>query len=505
MRYLFVKDNGIFNYDTGELHDKLELDSLMQQGDGIIAGRNLYPLLCGLEEGIRKDEGWTMRAHGPQRKETDKHVSGMVYFSRITYRPAKKGRRHNRRRPPAIKWLVLNLELFTEHTDTEAATFALMQLAVERGVKLRYSPGTIGSSLIRASPEWKKGRNPAPWFISESTRELLPGNLYSLRRGFKWEERGLYLDQSRSHHTIAATVPLPDPSTLHRRGSRKCSEWKKGDFPLGATPWLKGTDLLTLLHHMGVILVKIKVNNIAAHRLHLYPRWAQRPGTRYEWIWMPELRLLDNRATLCRPHEVFAGYTSVSMDPVLREYGEWCLSQLERPGQHPVVKPALHAAYGMLAVRRYDSFVSYTVHGRGKPPRAEDCRFPLLDGPVYRSTVERRHVPALQNVVARGVIEAEMNTRSLELARTLEAQGIKVLQIYADGIIIKGEHPPLLPGGWRVSFGLDNLRARTPNSVISDNLVKLPGVPNGRRTSVLLTPPPEKSDRLGGKQPAKRR
>ena len=378
MRYLFVKDNGIFDYDTGELHDKLNLDTLMRKGDGIISGRNLYALLSSLEDGIRKDDGWTMRAHGPQKKFNDRYVSGMVYYSRLTYRAPKRGRRHNRRRPPAIKWLVLNLELFTEHKDTEAATFALMQLAVERGVKLRYSPGTIGSSLIRASPKWKKGRTPAPWFISESTRDLLPGNLYSLRYGFKWEERGLYLDQSRSHHTIAASVPLPDPSELHRRGSRKCAEWKKGEFPSGATPWLKGTDLLELLNHMGVILVKVKVNPIAKHRLHLYPRWAQSPGTKYQWIWMPELRLLDNRVTLCKPYEVFAGYTSTYMDPVLKEYGKWCLSQLDRPGQHPVVKPALHAAYGMLAVRRYDSFVSYTIHGRKKPPRAEEVKFPIV-------------------------------------------------------------------------------------------------------------------------------
>lgn len=485
MRYIIVNPDGVLDTETGEVCDRLSLGLLLTKGEGgIIAGRNLYPILSSLSEGIRKDSGWTMLVHAQYQrtsKEKDR-ASGLIYYSRLSYRREKVGGRCNRKRPPAIKWLVLNMELFSETENIQAAAESLVQISVNRGVKVRYSPGTIGGALLRASPNWDRERNPAPRFISEAARPHMPGNFYSLRHGYKSVDSALYLDQSSSHHTIAATIPLPHPAYLRARGRFRSVE-RKGERPIITDKWLRDPSLLQLHKHIGVMIATVRVANVPPSRVHLYPRWMNKPGEKQVWIWTPELRLLDRFVEILR---ITAALTSFVADPALSEYANWSLSQLAL-GLDPSIKPALLAAYGMLAVRTREDFVVHSIHGRAMPPRASLVLFPLVSGPVYRSTVERKRTPVIQNVVARGVIEAETMTRSLELARELESQKIKVLQVYADGIIVQTSQVPMLPPNWRVACGLTGLQARTPNSVVSKNLLKLPGIPNGRRTSVLVS------------------
>lgn len=486
MRYITVRPDGVLDSETGELHDHLDLALLMTtMPGGIIAGRNLYEILSGLADDVRKDEGWTMQVHAQHSRTKDDRAYGIIYYSRLSYRQAKLGGRSKRKRPPAIKWLVLNMELFNECDDVDVAARALVSLTDKRGIKARYSPGTIGGALLRASPQWEFGRNPAPRFISEAARPHLPGNLYALRDKYKRADRALYLDQSSSHHTIASTIDLPHPHYIRARGRFRAME-RGGEIPdTDITPyWLASPSLLQLHNHIGVIVATVEVSYIPPSKLHLYPHWAKKSGEYQVWIWTPELRLIDRYIRIRR---VSAALTAFRHDPALREYANWSIEQLASPDAHSAMKPALLAAYGMLAVRNRHSFVSHSIHGRGKPPRADEVRFPLVNGPVYRSTVERKRTPVIQNVVARGVIEAETATRSLELARTLESQKLKVIQIYADGIIVESDSVPLLPPEWRVACALDDVRAHTPNAVLSKNLVKLPGIPNGRRASAILT------------------
>jgi hypothetical protein len=239
---------------------------------------------------------------------------------------------------------------------------------------------------------------------------------------------------------------------------------------------------LELHNHIGVIIATVEVHYIPPSKIHLYPAWCRTPGNKQVWIWTPELRLFDRYVELRR---VSASLTSHVADPVLSEYGQWCKQEIQI-NKHRAIKPAMLAAYGMLAVRSRDNFTVHSVHGRAKPPRSRDIQFPLVNGIVYQSTVERKRTPVIQNVVARGVIEAETAVRSLELARTMEAQKIQVLQIYADGIIVKTDQVPLLPPEWRIACSLNELRAGAPNQVLSKNLLKLPGIPNGRRTSAII-------------------
>lgn len=481
MRYIFVRPDGILDTDTGELHSSLSLSLLLTTGNGgIIAGRNLYPVLSSLSSSIRADTGWTMIVHAQQQKVKRDRVGGIIYYSRLSYRPPKIGGRKNRRRPPAIKWLVLNLELFSESDDIEASARSIVKLCLDRGIRPRYSPGTISSALLRASPAWESGRGPAPRFISEAARPNLPGNLYLLRHRYKSAARALYIDQSSSHHTIASQIPLPHPAYLRARGRFRSVE-AHGLIPNVTDRWLGNIDLLTLHRHIGVIVATVEIDALGPTETHLYPKWAQKSGTRQVWIWTPELRLIERRIRIVK---VTAALTSFRADPVLSEYAQWSLDEIRRIS-HTAIKPALLAAYGMLAVRSRESFNTHTIHGRSRPPRAEEVRFPLVDGAVFRSTVEGKRTPVIQNVVARGVIEAECQVRSLELARELESMKMKVLQIYADGIIVETDQVPILPPNWRVTAELTNLIARNPSSVLSDNLVKLPGIPNGRRMSIV--------------------
>lgn len=479
MRYIFYTPEGIVDTSDGQIHDKLSIETLLtSRPGGVIAGRNLYPELCSLVSDIRKDHGWTGAIHAQHQPAGENRVHGVIYFSHLTYRFAKRRVNGIRYRPGSIKWLVLNMELFCEDSDIEGAARALVQIAERRGVRVRYSPGTMGAAMMRASPEWTKDRRPSPRFISEIAREHLPGNLYALRHGFETSKGGIYLDQKSSHHTVASSIELPHPHYLHARGRIRSVE--KGEWPR----WLSSAKLLD--KHTGLLAATVECRTLTTKHLHLYPRWAHKSGERKVWIWTPELRLLDDRVKLI---SISAALTSYILDPVLLEYSKWAISQLSEP-HHSAIKPALLAAYGMLAIRSKKNIVKYTVHGRTQPPRSEKVSLPLIEGTVYKSTVERRRTPSLQNVTARGVIEAEVMVRSLEMARELEAQKIPVLQIYADGLIVETDQIPMIGPDWRVSASLTELRAENPSSIISREMIRLPGIPNGRRATYLAARTP---------------
>jgi hypothetical protein len=486
MRYLFVTPQGVIDTLTGELSQRPTIEQLMRERPGgVIAGRNLYPLLAPLMQDMRRDVGWTAAIVTQKKRQDKDRVGGVIYFSHLYYRHAKIRSNGVRYRPASIKWLVLNLELFCETTDIEDAARALVELAERRGIRPRYSPGSFGGAMLRASKEWEKGRHAAPRFISEIAREHLPGNYYQLRSGYRSTPRAYYLDQQSSHHTIAATCALCHPHFVHARGRLRAVEREK--YP----PWIKTERLDILSEHIGLLQATVECDRIPHQLLHLYPPWARNYGTQQVWIWTPELRLLDRRVRL---RWVSAGLTCVRSDPALREYANWALDVLSRD-KRPAIKPALLAAYGMLGVRTTTEIERYSVHGRKKPPRAEVCRLPLIDG-VYRSTIQTKRTPVIQNVVARGLIEAETRTRSIELARQLETEGFPVVQIYADGLLTTAEQLPFLPSGWRIAGELTHVSAPHANSILSDEIVRLPGIPNGRRTQKIVSRTLDKTSRV---------
>lgn len=482
MRIISVSPQGILDTETGEVSERLELENLLlSRPGGVITGTNLYEPLSRLIPDIRKDEGWTVSINVQQERvnplTSDSRVKGLVYVSHLTYRFGKVGTRKTRYRIPAIKWLVLNLELFTDTstlqpTDYLLAAHSLIHLAGERGLKPRYSPGSLGSALLRSSPEWEK-RNPAPHFISSIAREHLPGNYYVISERFKRKriDSCYYLDQQSSHHKIASSVPMPHPHWLRARGRLRSVE--EGNHP----KWIDGNNVHQINRHIGLLCCLVECAIIPPTLIHLYPPWTREHGLQVRWIWTPELRLLDRKV---RIRHVCCGLTSIRLDTALWEYAEFALSQLQKPDKQ-IIKSSLLAAYGMLACRTDLSLQRYVVHGRKKPPRAELCELPLIKD-VYRSTVQKVRVPSIQNVVARGIIEAETRTRSIEYARKLESENIPVAQIYADGLLaVTDQLPLLIPEHWRVVEALTRVSSPYPNQIISDQLTRLPGFSSTRR------------------------
>jgi len=459
------------------LHRLPEL--LLRKPGGVIAGVNLFPILAQLVPQMRGDSGWsaTLRLQKKRKIDTER-VGGIIYFTHLTYRHPKVSTHVRgaikRYRPGSIKWIVLNLELFAEvdeHETREAAN-SLLQLATARGVSPRTSPAAYGGAMLRSSVYWGRDRRPAPRFISEAARTRLPGNYYALREGYQIRSipRAYYLDQRSSHHSIAGSIALPSPMHLRARGLFRGVEAGR------TSPWARD---IGLLHgHTGLLIAVIECDLIPRSQLHLYPAWARQRGRRVVWIWTPELRLLDRRIRLMY---VSAALTSPIPDPVLTEYAQWSLAQL-RKGYHPIVKPTLLAGYGLLAVRSGIDIERYSITGQRRSERATVSQLPLV-GPCYRTEVKNDRTPTVQNVVARGVLEAETRTRSIEYARELESQGIPVSQIYADGLIAVTDSMPFLREGWRMAGELTNVRSPSGNSIVADEFVRLPGIPNGRRTA----------------------
>jgi hypothetical protein len=466
-RYLLVNKSTVIDTETGEAGDELTEELLIRDGrGGVIVGSNLYPLIATFIDTARNN-GWAVKIHAQEQRTSDpKRVRGILYASHLTHKSRKQT--HGKRKQTTVKWLVLNLELFGETEAPEKAARALVKLANQRGIAPRYSPGSFGSALLRSSPEWWRGRQPAPWFISEAARAVLPGNYYARRRGYTRIARGYYIDQQSAHHTVASQIDLPDPRYLRARGRFRQVE-------LDRSPEVYRHQA-TLDKHVGVIVARVQCGHVPLSQAHLYPEWAREFGSYVRWIWTPELRLIDSRIHL---QHVTAMLTSIRPDPALREYANWSLARLAEP-HNPAIKPAMLAAYGMLAVKSNRDLTMYSAHGRKKPDRAEIVSLPLLDN-VYRSTVRNRRVPSTQNVVARGVIEAEVRVRSIEMARQFESEKVPVVHIYADGLIVQADQLPFLPNGWRAVAALTDVSAPAPHSILSREMIRLPGIPNGRR------------------------
>lgn len=474
MTLLLLVDGVVVDDDTGEVHERLTPD-LLKRGGGVIAGRNMYPDIAALANQAASERGFSIRVN-PQHQRSGDRVGGVIYFSSITFTHPKTSYRVNGvrkyHREPTARWTVLNLELFSESLDIQAAARSIVNVCTLRGVRVRHSPGSIGAALLRASPEWERLRRPAPRFISEHAREHLPGNYYAIRRGYTKVPRAYYVDQRSSHHTIAATTTMPHPHFLRARGRFRGAE--SGTMP----KWY--ATAADLSRHVGLIVASVTCTPIHPSGQHLYPEWMRTPGTHTRWIWTPELRLMGDTV---RINHITAALTSVREDVALKEYARWCVDQLSH-SPDSTVKPALLAAYGMLAVRSDDDVILYTVHGREPGDRSVPVKLPLLDR-VYRSTVKRRRTPSVQNVIARGVIEAEVRARSVEYARQLEAIGIPVVHIYADGVIAACDELPFMPDGWRIATPLTDVYSPAPHSIVSRELVRLPGIPNGRRTAYI--------------------
>lgn len=456
--------------------------------DAYVAGTRLYSTLAQLNEMMTPEaSGWRMRISTRRRSVMSRNGKRSVlgqffvdYMALYTRARIPQGKKRKTRRID-----IINLELFKEPppegiNDQMSMAVAILELCHSRKTTFRNTRGSLASAFLKQSPYWEKGRHAAPRFINQTAREQLPGNFYSVAYAKKGEKFGgtvfdhcYYLDQKSSHHNIALTTPVPHPQQIHARGyyqramERDYRRWADHKSDVGK--------LLLSGRHIGLVLARVHISTIPGSMTHLYPPWATRKrGERYIWLWTPELRLFEGDHRIQLEHFVCA-LTADTADPVIPEYAEWSLDQLKVNAQRKkATKSILLAGYGMLAfnARQYD--VYHYWGGRNTKPKVQ---IPVA-GTVGETRIRLPDdiEPTIVNVAARGVIEAEARTRSIEFARQLTSQGLHVPQIYADGLLVHTDTLPFLPDGWDVSHSLTHVTIPRPNAIVSRELVKLPGV-----------------------------
>lgn len=480
-----VAGKGVWDSVTGDYIDIPLSEAMEAAPGGILVGYSLYRILSELK--FNNGGEWSFFIHPKKRdikvKLKEYRMSGPMYVTRQSCRlplqidrsskweidGSKGGHKRKRHRPPTIKWINWNLEQFMPDCDPVEAGERLLRMCERRGVSPKPTPGSLGSAMLKASCEWQKDRTPAPFFISDTARRFLPGNYYEHKPNF-WRAKHVTLfDQAAAHHNIVNSIPLPHPQSVHRRGFRLEND---------PAHWVNGS-LLT--RHMGLLRVKVECDTVPQVMSHLYPRWSRVPGAHWRMVWTPELRLLDSRTRLL---EVSTGFTGNKIDTALLEYSDFALGEIESD-PHPVIKAALHAAYGSLATNTKDDYEIIIAGREKKLPKAKDVKVPLF-GDAQSVVIKRLRVPLIQNVIAYGVIQAEQTTRSIEFGRWLHENGQDVLQVYSDAVLAKVSQLPFLPTGWIAKHTLDELGAGAPNQIISPTIQRLPGIHGQRRRALVL-------------------
>jgi hypothetical protein len=443
-----------------------------------IVGTRLYEPLAKFNNEVQdKVPGWRMRITNRRRQAYldggRVKVSGRFFVDYICI-DQRVGAHKTRRRIPRKRIDIMNLDLLYNKPpelceDQLTAAIALLEMCKHRGVSYKVTKGAIGSSMLKRSPYWVRGRKAAPKFINDKARKYLPGNFYSISRRVKSEHfqnkhlwtipHCYYIDQTSAHHNIVTQITIPSPESIHMRGNvhvENPPEWRKLDQIAG---------------HYGLVLCKLQTGHLPPDSRYLYPSWARKYGAHFVWLWTPELRLLDERTKL---DYIAGGITGTIPDKVLPEYARWALDELklDKTGAQ-YKKAALLAAYGMLAFNGADQKPLYRYWG-GETAK-QKVEIPLA-GFVGESKITFRGSElSTVNVIARGLIEAETRTRSIEYARELHRNGYHVPQIYADGLLVATDQLPFIRDGWRVSHSLTRVHIPRPNAFISDTLVKLPG------------------------------
>jgi hypothetical protein len=454
-----------------------------QVARGFIAGTRLFDVLAQLNTLMQQSvPGWRMRITNRRRyaflSNGEKRVTGRFFVDYFGVDRKSCGKRQ-----PRCRFDVMNLDLLREQPPQDPSeqmemALALLEMCDHRGITFKGTRGGLGNSMLKQSPYWEQGRIGAPKFINDKARPYLPGNFYALSskvedsRGVSAIPHCYYIDQTSSHHTIASEVALPHPQHLHARGRWKTlsGKWCTPDSPTGQA--LMGG------RHTGIMLCKVMTTTVPRSEQHLYPPWALESGTKYVWIWTPELRLLPDRRI--QVEYILASFTATAYDMVLPEYASWAMGEISLNSKRASYKKgSLLAAYGMLAFNGAGKSIYRYWGGVNSRPK---CEIPMA-GVVSESKVSIPDTVQLStvNVVARGIIEAETRTRSIEYARELQSQGLHVPQIYADGLLVETDSLPLVPSGWRISHSLTNVHIPRSNAIISDQIVKLPGVGKDER------------------------
>lgn len=337
---------------------------------------------------------------------------------------------------------------------------------------IRSTAASTAAQFLRDPRFYPEARRKVPKIINATARETLPGNHYELLvpEGTHTRYQALEIDQTRAHHYHAQHLRIPDANSLTARGD--FINLKEVVDVTGETPEdFSGLYYLRLFHDPQ-----------SAVRFGLF---GGSDTTRFfdTFVWSSELSYLRDSG-----YEIvgtIAKWGSYQRDTGICAYSTHAQLELDRHNNAYWLKPLLLSVYGLLAARPKIPSSVYRI-ANGEPISLVTNR-DWLHGFMVNHTKGRALEPVIANVLHRGLIEAATRAESLGLARHLTANGVRVLQIYADCVIIEDDIStplPFLPEPWRVKDTLTDFMPLNPQSFVSIEKERLPGIAKNDRLAI---------------------
>lgn len=475
---------------TGEVRDREQLAHvLITHESSIFVCENAPAILIELNELFGNMPGWQWRVTPVERRKfkafrTDRPTETrdvIVNYFGFRFPHGQKYRTFYHYPLDTMTFLGGSIsKAFPDHADPVRALIDwgtdVRDFARENNLKVSPTTGGLAAQLLRDPRFFPANRRKVPRATNDRARPQLPGNHYEL---FVPENRtikgALYLDMTGAHHYAAEQVTFPDPNRLYARGYFR----DPPEDVIGRKVWARAHSPLcdSILHTQGLFLVRLQIPHHLQRSQNLFPPpWLRRPsGTRLAYVYSNELPMIEQFGAVLDGVE--AAWTSSLTDSGLNRYARWSRTTTDsmKAFRKAWAKPALLSAYGMLAARPRRREFGYREAERG-----EDHIYMTSGGPLQVKALMTNHEQdsVIANVIARGMIEAQVRMEVLALAAELHSRGCKIIALYADSIILTDDSPlPLLPDHWRVKSTLSHLEFFNPVSFRSDEMIRLPGVP----------------------------
>lgn len=342
----------------------------------------------------------------------------------------------------------------------------------------------FGSRLLRDARFGGGWRRKIPAATNRRLRSYLPGNHYQLlgATGLSYPEVHKW-DQEAAHHHAALVTTFPHPDRLDAHGwfRRPPPPEKRIARGRGAIPGLT-PQWQELIAQPGLFIVAVHVPAGSTTGIDslMIPQ-LRHTGTHWRALTSAEIqhvRDLKRDGFRVGLGDIWACWTSPEVDERPNEYAAWALEQ-PRDGR-PWVKPALLAAYGLLAARprRFRNAWRWCRQPDGA------IGFQTRQGELvgWEKSSRREREPGTANMLARILIESRVRLDSLSFARQLRAEGLRPICVYADAVFATGPilHGVRAPVPWRYEGTVHDLTFDSPARYRSREETRLPGTPGGR-------------------------
>lgn len=472
-----ITRDSVYLESTGEIFDIDQLPLVvMREKSSILASNTMGRHVLRLHEAFRDSENFQFKLTPVYR---DPHADSKSYGravlrDTVTTLIGFPGKYHHPIDPHSFVGCDIR-----EIIDRDAPEHLLLlewaqhvrRFCADNELDVKASAGGLAAQLLKDSRFYPEARRKAPRILNDKVRQKLPGNYYKLpeRKGIKPIRKATYIDMENAHHYLATQIEFPCVNTLFAYGFLDTERPK----PYAKQGTRRFNELLSRpgMFHVRMMVPRMRKNMFA-------PPYMEKPGIKSCWIYSNELPLIHKLGGYIEV--IHAAIVADETDTGLSKYAEWAIKELaDRPEQKPWLKPALHAAYGLLAAKPRPLEIGW------RRAKGEDDLFPM-DGkmiPVKVVRSKKAQESRVVNAIHRGMIEAEQRRRALELASELQAKGATILCIYADSIFVDMPQLPLLPRPWKTKIDVHNLRFHSATSFESDELVRLPGIPRARRFS----------------------